>query len=323
MNKILAKVKCVLVKWRGNRTRSTLRCYYRRYKKYGFRDGKCKTQGQFEASITRLYHTVEKGLAHSDYRAGFGKENVEMLILSMNQYAMQFDVNVFFYETALSVLESYVQKNREYGLEDITLNKKISNLHGNGNQKGGTVCVERQQAAKTQKMNYEQLMKSRHSVREFGDGSVCIKAIEAALEIAQYTPSACNRQGWNAYVVTDKKRMSEVLNNQNGNRGFGKKIDKLLVLTFDLSYSNRNREVFQGFIDGGMYAANVLNALWFEGVATIPLSASLKQEQERNIRKVLGIRESEVFVLFVGVGEFPEATLTTKSTRRPPRYTIV
>lgn len=323
MNKTLAKVKRVLVRMKGNETKSTLLSYYRRYRKYGFRDGKCKTQSQFEASITRLYHTVEKGLAYSNYRAGFGKENVEMLILSMNQYAMQFDVNAFFYETALSVLENYVQRNKEYGVEDIALNKKISSLRGNGNQKGGMTCVERQELTEIQKMNYEQLMKSRHSVRDFGDRPVDIEDIEAALEIAQYTPSACNRQGWNAYVVTDKTKMSEVLRNQNGNRGFGEKIDKLLVLTFDLSYSNRNREVFQGFIDGGMYAANVLNALWFEGVATIPLSASLKQEQERKIRNVLGVRKSEVFVLFVGVGEFLETTLTTKSSRRSPRYTIV
>lgn len=323
MNKILAKVKYVLAKLKGNGTKSTLKKYYKRYKKYGFRDGKCKIQSQFEASITRLYHTIEKGMAYRDYRAGFGKQNVEMLVSSMEQYAMQFDVNVFFYETALSVLEGYIQKNREYGIEDIALNKRISKLPGNGNQKGGTVCVVKQDLDEIQKMNYKQLMKSRHSVREFGDGSVSVEAIEKALEIAQYTPSACNRQGWNAYIVSDKKIMSVVLNNQNGNRGFGEKIDKLLVLTFDLSYSNCNREVFQGYIDGGMYAANVLNALWFEGVATVPLSASLKQSQENNIRKVLGIRESEVFVLFVGVGEFPEETLTTKSTRRPPRYTIV
>ena len=323
MKKTLAKVKRVLVKMKGNGTKSVLRNHYRRYKKYGFRDGKCKTQSQFEASITRLYHTIEKGLAYNNYRAGFGRDNVEMLILSLNQYAEQFDVNVFFYETALSVLDAYIQKNREYGIEDRSLNAKISKLPGNSNQKGGTVSVERQELAVIQNMNYEQLMRSRHSVREFGDKPVSLEVIESALEIAQHTPSACNRQGWNAYIVTDKKRLSAVLSNQNGNRGFGEKIDKLLVLTCDLACSNRRREVFQGFIDGGMYAANVLNALWFKGVATIPLSAALTQDQERNVRKLLGIGESEAFVLFVGIGEFPETTLTTKSTRRPPRYTIL
>lgn len=84
--------------------------YYNKYQSYSFADGACTDEKQFEASITRLYHTVEKGLSYLNYRPGFGKENVVALVKSMEQYSRQYDVDKFFYQTALSVLNEYTKK---------------------------------------------------------------------------------------------------------------------------------------------------------------------------------------------------------------------
>lgn len=85
--------------------------YYNKYQSYSFADGACTDEKQFEASITRLYHTVEKGLSYLNYRPGFGKENVLALVKSMEQYSRQYGVDKFFYQTALSVLNEYAKKN--------------------------------------------------------------------------------------------------------------------------------------------------------------------------------------------------------------------
>ena len=136
-------------------------------------------------------------------------------------------------------------------------------------------------------------------------------------------PSACNRQGWKTYIIQDKDMLEKVLKNQNGNRGFGQEFDKLLLVVGDLRCFIRDREVCQVYIDGGMYAMRVLDSLYYEKIASVPLSASLTKEQEENVRRLLKIDPAEVLIMFIGIGNYPDECQTTKSERKPADYTIV
>lgn len=296
--------------------------YIKRFNSNAFTEGQCTEYGQFEASITKLYHSVEKGLSYREYKAGFGKQNIEKLILSMRQYADKYDVNVFFYQTALSVLWQYIEKNREYGLIDEELEKTVSSLPGEPNDKGGVISVSA--PGKTVRtVGYKDFVESRHSIRQFSDEPVNAELIQRAVELAQFTPSACNRQGWKCKVVSDKELIKKVLANQNGNRGFGEGIDKLLVILSDLHYFSKGREVYQAFIDGGMYAMNVLHALHYYGIGTIPLSASLTIDQDENVRKLLRMEDSEILIMFIGCGNYPEGEVqTTRSERRTTKVEV-
>lgn len=297
-------------------THAILKKYYRRFVKHSFVDCKCDSPIQFESSIIRLYHTIEKGLAYEDYRAGFGKENVRNLIISLEQYSSRgYDLTAFFYETALSCLNEYVKKNKEYGFEDLSLEKRISSLPGKANRCGGTIGVST--PVSPEKLNYEELIKSRHSIRHFSKKSVDINELKEAIKLAQFTPSACNRQGWKTRIIEDKNIIRNILNNQNGNRGFGQEIDKLLVVTADLRAQQKNREIFEAFIDGGMYTENLLNCLFFKGIGSVPLSAALVPKQDSNVRGIIDIDEGEVLIAFIGVGYYPEGEcLTTRSERK-------
>lgn len=305
---------------KGKSEKKQFDSYYASYKKSSFEDCHCTMEKQFEASITRLYHTIEKGLAYLDYRPGFGKDNVDRLIISMEQYSKQYDVNKFFYQTALSTLFEYVRKNTEYGYEDKALESRIASLPGEANEYGGTL---RFTLPDTTKLNFEELIKSRHSVRHFSDKPLNVGDVKDAIALAQYTPSACNRQGWKCYIIQDKKKIEELLKYQNGNRGFGHEFDQLILVTGDLKAFNRSREVFQVFIDAGMYAMRVLDCFYYKGIASCPLSASLTPEQEKNARKILGLDDAEVFIMYIGIGNHPEGeNQTTRSERHEP-YTVV
>lgn len=290
---------------------------------FSFVDGSCTDEKQFEASITRLYHTVEKGLSYLNYRPGFGKENVEALVRSLEQYSKQYSVDKFFYQTALSVLNEYVRKNAEYGVENKELSKRISALPGKKNEAGGAIKFVPLSSEELSKANYKELVETRHSIRHFSDKPVELERVENAVKLAQYTPSACNRQGWKTYIVNDKAVLREVLKNQNGNRGFGQEFDKLLVVVGDLRCFNRDREVFQVYIDGGMYAMRVLDSLYYERIASVPLSASLTKEQEENVRKLLKLDPAEVLIMFIGIGNYPDECQTTRSERKPAEYTVI
>ncbi len=303
-----------------NNEKKMLSLYSRKYFKNAFVDGKCKTEKQYEASITRFYHTVEKGLSYLNYRSGFGHDNIDILISEMEEYSKKFNTEKFFYRTALSTLFAYIEKNKENGYVDENLENKINCLSGEKNNEGG--CFIFNPIKDASNINFENLVKNRHSMRHFSTDPLNLDNVQKAVDLAQYTPSACNRQGWHTYIINDKKVMRQVLENQNGNRGFGQEFDKLLVVAGDLQYFNRDREIFQVFIDGGMYAMRVLDSLQYYGIASCPLSASLYQKQERNVRNILKMSDSEVLIMFIGIGNYPEVCQTTKSERHEP-YTVI
>ena len=296
--------------------------YYKRFRKHSFSGNCCENEQQYEALITKLYHAVEKGLSYLNYRPGFGQKNIEDLMMLLEAYSERYDVSAFFYETALSTLAEYVKKNKEFGHEDVALEARIHALKGKANTYGGAMEFEPFSKG-VEGLDFDGFVKSRHSLRHFSETPVDIDCVKRAIELAQHTPSACNRQGWRTRVIRNREKIQSVLQNQNGNRGFGEEIDVLLVVTGDLRYFNKSREAHQVFIDGGMYAMNVLHALHHEGLASVPLSASLTVNQEENVRKAIGMDEAEVLILFIGVGNYPEKCITTKSSRKPCEITVL
>ena len=298
--------------------------YCSRYQKYAFdENGTLTAPEQFESCITRLYHTIEKGLAFPEFRAGFGMNNIQKLLHHMELYAKKFDTTAFFYRTALSVLQAYIHKNVEYGYEDPELESRVEKLPGEPNDLGGVIPVRPLSLEKVQSLGYADFVKSRHSVRHFSEAPVDIERTKAAVALAQHTPSACNRQGWKARIVVDPELLSELIKNQNGNRGFGEEINQMIVVTGDLRYFNQDREQFQVFIDGGMYAQSIIQALHYEGIAMIPLSASLWNEQEQAVRRLLKIEEAEVLIMFIGVGNYVDECVTTRSERKPAQIIVI
>lgn len=289
--------------------------YYHRYRKYAFSETSCRTLEQYEAVITRFTHTIEKGLSYENYKPGFGKRNIERLIKILNDYSLRFDTDACFFQTALCCLKLYIKRNEECSFRDERTENQVEELLGKYgcNNKGGIKTVT---PVCSKNLNFAELLKSRHSIRHFSDRSVDIEIVRNAVELAQYTPSACNRQGWRTRIINNKQLMEQVLENQNGNRGFGNEFDKLLLITSDLRYFNSERELFQAYIDGGMYSENIINFLFYYGVGTVPLSASLTQEQEKNIRKLLQLDEAEVLIMFVGIGNYPDTPVVTARSER-------
>ncbi len=297
--------------------KSTL--YLERFEKHAFVLGEpCVDAQQYEAVITRLNNMIEKGLSYTEYRAGFGSANIEMLLGVLEQYEKDgCDTGAFSYQTALSTLHTYVGKNKEHGLEDPQLQERIDALAGEPNQLGGSLSFTPLSAEEVQSLDYKQFAASRHSMRHFSGTPVDIAVLKQAIALAQHTPSASNKQGWRCLIISDKAVLSEVLKNQNGNEGFGHEFDKLLVVLADLRYYYRDKELFQAYVDGGMYAQSILNALYYEHVATVPLNACLKKEQEENVRNILKLDDAEILILFIGVGNYPEVCRTARSERRP------
>ena len=317
MKKNLCKriIKSFLSRYRN---RSLLRIYYKKFQKYSFVDYACTDQKQLEASIIRLYHTIEKGLSYEDYRPGFGRDNINCLLFSLKQYADHYDIHDFCYSSGVCCLKAYIEKNKLFGYEDPETEEILQSLPyiADYQTRGGSIKFLPESFESLQKFNYEKLVSTRHSIRHFSKVPVNLSLLKEAIELARYTPSACNRQEWRTIIIADKNIMRVVLENQNGNRGFGDEFDKLLLVTADLRTQQKDREIFQAFIDGGMYAQSVLNSLYFKGIGSCPLSASLTKNQEYNVRKITGVTDSEILIIFIGVGNYPDGECTTTCSQR-------
>ena len=221
--------------------------HYHRFMKYSYIDGKCENKTQFDASITRIYHTIEKGLSYEEFRSGFGVEKVKLLIETLEEYDKKFGCESFTYKTALSCLHEYIVKNWQYGYQNPELEQRILALHGVANDKGGTLLVEdpanRLPSQQPHNMNFACLMEDRHSVRAFGEEPIDLEKLKGAIGIAQFTPSACNRQPWKTRIIANEELINRILENQNGNSGFGQGINKLLIITTDLSCFQKERTI--------------------------------------------------------------------------------
>lgn len=294
----------------------------KRFKKHSFSSGKFN-YSQLEGKLTKEYHSLEKGLSYNNLRLGFGKQVLQNIIQLMKQYREQgFPTDTHVYQTALSNLNEYIKIHQENNYDVSELNDTFNELKGQSEytDTGGVKLISKDEVLKKSKENFKEFSLSRHSVRDYSEEPVSYEVIEQALNLASNTPSACNRQPWRVRVVESPELKKFIQNNQNGNRGFGDYIDKFLIITSDVHYYERSRERNQANIDGGMYAMNLLYALHYYEVATIPLSASLTIKQESNLREKFKISDAENFIMFLGVGNYTEEFKVPKSHRRPITY---
>ena len=151
-------------------------------------------------------------------------------------------------------------------------------------------------------IDFENFIKSRTSVRNFSDKEVLEKEVYKAVDIARYTPSVCNRQSWKVHYFGDRNKMNTILNLQNGNNGFTETINKLLIITADTKKFTK-LESNQVFVDGGLFAMNLLLALHAQNIASCCLNTCLPYVDEKKIKRIGNIPNSERLIMMIGIGK--------------------
>ncbi|MGD6794159.1 nitroreductase family protein [Metabacillus indicus] len=276
---------------------------------------------KLEAQITAKYHVIEKGLSMPKPRVGFGKDKVSLLISLLERYiGLGYSTETTQIKAAVKVLFEYFEFNDGVN-DDHTLKLKIraNNLIKNykvDDNVGGIVITNREEFLAKTNDNFKEFAFSRHSVRNFSDKPVDLNLLIEAIEIAQKTPSVCNRQSSRVYIIKDKEKVKEALSLQNGNRGFGHLIDKVLIVTSDLNAFKGLIERNQSFIDGGMYSMSLLYALHYQGLGACALNWSVGKGKDIKLRKALGIQGSENIMMMIGVGNLPDKLSIPISKRK-------
>jgi len=293
---------------------------YGRYIKYSgvfafISDSEEKALGNIIAD----YHVVEKGLTMPETRLGFGEKKISKLMDHCDHYLKNYNKKNTQFLQAIAILVEYKEFHKKQGYQ---LNK---NLLERINSLEQSVLVECSKQVKTSaseyfihsKASFDLFSKSRRSVRNYANTEVDKNGILNAVELATRSPSSCNRQATRVHVFENKDEIKQILEIQGGNRGFGHLANKLLIVTADLAYCHGVYERNMAYVDGGIFAMNLLNGLHFNKILACPLNCYFSRWKDKKLRKICKIKKSEVFVVMVSCGNPIEKFDVALSYRSP------
>lgn len=283
-----------------------LRIFY----KYSFFKG-FNSRENYEAWLTKQYHIVEKGLAMPNPRKNFGVEQIRMLLIVSEKY-MDSHGQSDLLETIASTLRSYLFANENIEATNAGLYSLIERFLAkvSANSKGGIKLV-----SPVSFPEFDEFVRSRSSVRSFNGVEVDNKLVVNAVNSARYAPSVCNRQGWVVHLYSDKTQISNLLALQDGNRGFGQTINKLLIISGD-SRCFTHLESNQLFVDGGLFSMNLLLALHSLGIGSCCLNLCFPYTREKQMKSLGEIGDYERLIMMIGIGHYDNQTRVAISNKK-------
>lgn len=264
-------------------------------------------------------HAIEKGMSIGSVRAGFGKAKVAELLMHLQRYCDVGGRKPFIVECC-SILDKYLKYNKSLGADmsdvETSINTFIKKNEICPVDFGGISEINEMDIRETLDKSFDVFSQSRFAVRDFGTNKVSQEQIEKALKLAEKTPSACNRQSWKIHVYHQDDVRLKMFEQQGGSRGFFQDMQYAILICGDMNYY-RFYELSQVYVDGGIYAMNLMYALHYCGVATIPLTMSIRMSKLKPIIKAMDLPKSEMPVLLIGVGSYKENFKVAKSERVP------
>lgn len=281
---------------------------------------------QMLSQMVISYHSIEKGLAMSEKRYGFGQPKMRKLVSLCNLYLDTYGDYPSRLEDTLGVIAEYDQLHKEQGVslrEDLQLSIDdiLQRTEGHWHL-SHTRHITKQVYFENIQKSFAQFSASRHSIRDF-DGTEVPKAImDKAFDLAQNAPSACNRQATRVYAVYDKQLIEKLVDLQNHGRGFADNARPLLVIATELQSWGCGEEWFGGYVDAGIYIMNLLYALHYHQVAAIPLNWYADEESQQQIHELLNIHASQEVVAFIACGNPKEEFNLVTSKRRKAKEIV-
>lgn len=280
-----------------------------------------KQPEQLKTRIMFLTHALEKGLSHSDFRFGFGKHifvELPQLLSNFEEVDSNYFENVV-YKECMSALAEYIrvheEKNVDISWQKSCFTDKQLELIANAKpDDGGTIIIQAKDKLENSKLTFERLIRNRHSIREFSTVPVPLEKVKKAIDLAMYAPSVCNRQSSRVYIITNEQTIKQALRVQGGFVGYPMP-KTLLLVTSDLRAFMNVYERNECYTDGGLFSMMLLLSLESLGIASCPLNTMFSHRINDMTREIVGIHDYEVPIMYIAVGQFPQAIKTCRSAR--------
>jgi nitroreductase len=142
----------------------------------------------------------------------------------------------------------------------------------------------------------------RRSVRWFLPRPVPRDLIDKAVEVAAYSPSACNRQPFEFRIFDEPERARRVAGVPLGTRGFDHNFPAVVVVVARQRayFDEKDRHVV--YIDGALGAMSFVLALETLGLSSCCINWPDVEKQEREMAELLRLEPDERPVMLIAVG---------------------
>lgn len=274
---------------------------------------------KLETDLTITAHALEKGMAIGKVRIGFGKKKAYSLIKGLDKYSQLKGYKKEFIIEVSSIINKYILFNKEQGADmkdiQVEFEKFCTSHYIELINQGGILTKSKQETNNQLCSDFREFSQSRFSIRDFSEQPISMEAINKALQLCERTPSACNRQNYRIHIFTNKEQRQKLFDMQLGCNGFSDDMQCAILICGDmLGYKYYEHSLL--YVDGGLYAMNLLYALHREGLATIPLTVAHKNGYLNRIKKAIGIPDNEIPILLIGVGSYKDKYKVAESHRK-------
>lgn len=268
------------------------------------------------ARIMLTMHQLEKGMSFTESKRNFGGDKAEMLVGMIRKYIYQYGQDEVC-NVAINVLYEYIQRNNSSKQKSVR--KAIIELcdeYKNVISKGYAGVKNVSEPPAFDINTIEKFFATRSSVRDYSATPITDDEISSALKIASNTPSACNRQTTRVYHINDKTQMNDLINNQLGNQGWCNNATSCFIVTVNECYFGGGYERYQGLIDGGLYAMNLVWGLHLNHIATCFKMFVREPKREKTFKRIAKIPENEIPIVLVLAGHYKSSPVVSPKSVR-------
>ena len=265
-------------------------------------------------------HTLEKGLSHFELRP-FGQKKIKMIIgLLKDELKYENHINHFSFINGVNSLREYVKTYEGHKWTDTLEYKMVSDFLKDykniPEQKTGAYILTREELKKDFKIDYKKFIRSRHSTRNYKHMELKSEDIKQAVEMAKYSPSACNRQYVKVHYYPSGKMKQNVIDYSPGKGGLYLEGVNTFIITFDVNGLKGKGERNQGYFNAGLFSMNLVNAFHSLGIGTCFIQFSNPIESEEKLKELNGIPPHERIAVILYAGYYDDKSIFAVSPRK-------
>ena len=269
------------------------------------------------AELIRYTHSMEKGLCISNPKLGYGHEKQEHMLTLLSKLKDEKSVAATEAKNmAVMSLRRYLEYHDAKNYSDAMIEKikgALADYPETSCCYGGTVEINKSDL-KFNTEEIERFFNTRHSIRDFEKTPVNEEDLKKALVLAQRAPSACNRQGYRAYVLNHDQSL-QYAKKLAGIGGFAEDVGRFIMITGKLS-AYREDEINQYIVSASMYAAYLTLTLHLYGIGACVVQRPVFYTKEwNNLRNKFSIPADEQIICLLAIGNLKDKMTVPMSYR--------
>lgn len=265
-----------------------------------------------EYRLRRNIHRLEKGLISRPRREIFARQYIKETIVSFETVMRKpvADTQDLLLRWATDVLGAYFEVNvagKDKVIDDcreiygkLLLQSQEMLVCDSGAAKAPYTREDKKIQVGIDEML--ELSIRRRSVRWYLDRPVARDMIDAAIEVAGYSPSACNRQPYKFRIFDDPSRIQELAQIPMGTRGFSHQFPVFIVIVGSLEAYPFARDRHVIYIDASLAAMSLQFALEAQGLSSCCINWPDVATKEKAMAQAIGLGADERVVMCMSVG---------------------